>query len=392
MPGRFYSVAQRPMCQLANLLNPFKNLFAFPFVYRHPEGLPAVRGLNERYHQVAANVCLWLWFLRRFQDLEHLSGVGGRLEAGKKQVYVGFIGEEHLARSLILQSGFKGMKTSGLDLEWIRDKLVLAEGVPHRRVGKFNEDAILDGGSDHLPLPIVASCAGDARSVFLDGHLQAKDYCGLVLIEHGHAPPVVDDGQLPIHRVRDIPSGPVNRPYPGCGNLSCEVLRPLLSSEPLFDELGPIPLLFIRCGAKMKRTGLKRGFQAPLVSLIRIAPSTQLRRRPRIALGGAFGNPCAQVLRKLRLARLLRGQLERSQLNYRCGNSLRQQNLLGGPRLRQRADFLFALLQAGEGLLPVLSALRSNAFADCPLLISVLIVLGHESVSVPESLLSSFVP
>jgi hypothetical protein len=43
-------------------------------------------------------------------------------------------------------------------------------------------------------------------------------------------------------------------------------------------------------------------------------------------------------------------------------------------------------------LLPVLSALRSNAFADCPLLISVLIVLGHESVSVPESLLSSFVP
>ena len=390
MPGRFYSVAQRPMCQLANLLNPFKNLFAFPFVYRHPEGLPAVRGLNERYHQVAANVCLWLWFLRRFQDLEHLSGVGGRLEAGKKQVYVGFIGEEHLARSLILQSGFKGMKTSGLDLEWIRDKLVLAEGVPHRRGGKFNEDAILDGGSDHLPLPIVASCAGDARSVFLDGHLQTKDDCGLVLIEHGHAPPVVDDGQLPIHRVRDIPSSPVDCPYSGCGNLSCEVLRPLLSSEPLFDELGPIRLPFIRCGAKMKRIGFKRGFQPPLISLIRIAPSAQLSRCPRIALGGALRNPCAEAIRELRLACLLRGHFEHPQLDDGGGYSLRQQYLLGRSRLRQCADFPFALLQADEGLLSVLSALHSNALADASLLIAVLIELGQESVSVPKSLFSSF--
>ena len=238
--GRFDSVAQRPMCRLADLFNPFEDVFAIPFVYRHPEGLPAVRGFDDRDRQIAADVCLRFWLLRRLQDLENLLGVCGRLEAGKKQVYVGFIGEEHLARSLILQSGFKGVETSSLDLEWIRDKLVLAEGVPHLRVGEFNEDAILDGDFDHLPLPIVASRAGDARSVFLDGHLQPKDDCGLVLIEHGHAPPAVDDGQLPIERVRDIPSDPVDRPYPGCGNLSCEVLRPLLSSEPLFDEFGPI--------------------------------------------------------------------------------------------------------------------------------------------------------
>jgi hypothetical protein len=93
------------------------------------------------------------------------------------------------------------METSSLDLEWIRDKLVLAEGVPHLRVGEFNEDAVLNRGFDHLPLPIVAARAGDARSVFLDGHLQTKDDCGLILVEHGHAPPAVDDGQLPIQRV-----------------------------------------------------------------------------------------------------------------------------------------------------------------------------------------------
>jgi hypothetical protein len=46
------------MCRPADLLNPFKNLFAFPFVYRHPEGLPAVRGLDGRDRQIAADVCL----------------------------------------------------------------------------------------------------------------------------------------------------------------------------------------------------------------------------------------------------------------------------------------------------------------------------------------------
>ena len=128
MAGRFESVAQRPLCRLADLFNPFEDVFALPFVNRHPEGLPAVRGLDDRNRQIAADVCLRFWFLRRFQDLEKLLGVGGRLEARKKQVYVSFICEEHLARVLILQSGFKGMEASSLDLERIRHELVLVHG------------------------------------------------------------------------------------------------------------------------------------------------------------------------------------------------------------------------------------------------------------------------
>ena len=131
MAGRFESVAQRPLCRLADLFNPFEDVFALPFVNRHPEGLPAVRGLDDRNRQIAADVCLRFWFLRRFQYLEKLLGVGGRLEARKKQVYVSFICEEHLARVLILQSGFKGMEASGLDLERIRHELVLVQGIAH---------------------------------------------------------------------------------------------------------------------------------------------------------------------------------------------------------------------------------------------------------------------
>ena len=194
LAGRFESVAQRPLCRLADLFNPFENVFALPFVNRHPEGLPAVRGLDDRNCQITADVGLRFWFLRRFQDLEKLLGVSGRLEARKKQVYVGFIGEEHPARVLILQSGFKGMEAGSLNLERIRHELVLVQGVSHLWVGKISEDAVLDRDFDHLPLPIVAASAGDARSVFLDSHLQPKDDCGLVLIEHGHAPPTVDDG------------------------------------------------------------------------------------------------------------------------------------------------------------------------------------------------------
>ena len=126
------------MCRLADLLNPFEDVFALTFVNRHPEGLPAVRGLDDRNRQIAADVCPRFWFLRRFQDLEKLLRVGGRLEARKKQVYVGFIREEQLVRLRALQSGFKGMEASSLDLERIREELVLVHGVSHLRVGKLN--------------------------------------------------------------------------------------------------------------------------------------------------------------------------------------------------------------------------------------------------------------
>jgi len=155
------------MCRLADLFNLVKNVFAFPFVNRHPEGLTAVRGLDDRNRQIAADVCLRLWFLRCLQDLEHLLGVRGRLEAREKQLYVGFIGEQHLAGVLILQSGFEGMEAGSLNLERIRHELVLVQGVSHLQIGEFNENAVLDCHFDNLPFPIVAPRARDTRSVFL---------------------------------------------------------------------------------------------------------------------------------------------------------------------------------------------------------------------------------
>src|ERR1039458_1939110 len=123
--GRFNSVAQRPLCQLADLFNPFEDVFTLPFVNRHPERSPAVRGLDDRNCKIAADVCLRFRFLSRFQDLEKLLRVGGRLEARKKQVYAGFIREEQFVRPLALQPGFKGVEASSLNLEWIRHELVL---------------------------------------------------------------------------------------------------------------------------------------------------------------------------------------------------------------------------------------------------------------------------
>jgi hypothetical protein len=155
--GRLESVAQRPLCRLADLFKLFENVFAFSFVYRHLKGLPTVRGLDDRNRQIAADVCLRLRLLRRLHDLEHLLGMRGRLEAREKQLYVGFIGEEHPARVLILQSGFEGMESGRLNLERIRHELVLVQRIPHLWVGEFNEDAALDGHFDHLPFPIVAS-------------------------------------------------------------------------------------------------------------------------------------------------------------------------------------------------------------------------------------------
>ena len=102
MNWRFESVAQGPICRLTQLLNPFEDVFALTFVNRHPEGLLAGRGLDDRDRQIAADICLRFWSLIPFQDLEHLLGMRGRLEAGKKQVYVGLIGEQQTARVLIL--------------------------------------------------------------------------------------------------------------------------------------------------------------------------------------------------------------------------------------------------------------------------------------------------
>ena len=58
--GRFESVAQRPLCGLADLFNPFKDLFALPFVNRHAEGLAAVWSICDRDRQIAADIGLRL--------------------------------------------------------------------------------------------------------------------------------------------------------------------------------------------------------------------------------------------------------------------------------------------------------------------------------------------
>ncbi len=62
----------------------------------------------------------------------------------------------------------------------------------------------------------------------------------------------------------------------------------------------------------------------------------------------------------------------RSELDDESGQCLRRQDFLRGPRQRQCAGFLLVLIQASEGLLPVLTVLRSNASAGCPLRVNAL--------------------
>jgi hypothetical protein len=72
LAARFDFFAQRPLCRLADLFNPFKDVFSLFLVNRHPEGLLAVWSLDDRNRQITADVCLRFWFLRRLQDLENL--------------------------------------------------------------------------------------------------------------------------------------------------------------------------------------------------------------------------------------------------------------------------------------------------------------------------------
>lgn len=53
-------------------------------------------------------------------------------------------------------------------------------------------------------LPLFGSSTRDARSVFLDSHLQSKEDCGFILIENGDDVPAVDDGDPPVENVGHI--------------------------------------------------------------------------------------------------------------------------------------------------------------------------------------------
>ena len=146
------------------------------------------------------------------------------------------------------------------------------------------------------PLPLFASSTCDPRSVFLDGHLQPEDNCRLVLIEYGHKAPAVDDGDPPVQHVRHVAGLPVDRPDSCRGDLFGKILFPLLSRKPLLRKVCPVGFLIVLWRRPdMQCVWFQRCVEPSLVSLVRIAPATKLCRRPRVALGGALSNPCAQV-------------------------------------------------------------------------------------------------
>jgi len=88
-----------------------------------------------------------------------------------------------------------------LALERIRQTLLQAQGVLHLRVRELDGDAVLYSGLYDHPLPLHSAGTRDARSIFLDGHLQSKEDRGFILVEHGHNASAVDDGDAPVENV-----------------------------------------------------------------------------------------------------------------------------------------------------------------------------------------------
>ena len=76
--------------------------------------------------------------------------------------------------------------------------LLQAQGVLHLLVSELHRDAVLRRSLCDHPLPLHGAGTRNAWSVFLYGHLQAKDDCGFILVEHAHNAPTVDDGDTPI--------------------------------------------------------------------------------------------------------------------------------------------------------------------------------------------------
>ena len=76
-------VAQQPICGLPELRNPVDDLLAFPLLDRYFERLLARGSPEEGDSQFVSDVCLWLRMLRRFQGIEQLLRLSGRLETGK---------------------------------------------------------------------------------------------------------------------------------------------------------------------------------------------------------------------------------------------------------------------------------------------------------------------
>ena len=127
-----------------------------------------------------------------------------------------------------------------LALARIRHLLLQAQGVLHLLIRELDGYAVLCSSFCDHPLPLHAAVTGDSRSVFLDGHLQSEEDGGFILVEHGDDAPTVNDRNLPIQCVRNIPGLAVNFPNAGRGYLVGKRLLFLLACKPLLCEVGPV--------------------------------------------------------------------------------------------------------------------------------------------------------
>jgi hypothetical protein len=180
-------------------------------------------------------------------------------------------------------------------------------------------------------------------------------------------------------RIRNIAGLAVNFPDAGRGDLVGKGLLLLLGRKALLREVGPVcAAVMIGRWTDVHRVRFQTCVEPPLVSLIRIAPATQLCRCPRIALGGAFGNPCAEVLRKCFLSPLLYRQLQDAYFENGLGRCLGEQDSFVWPRKRRRANLFLSLSERHHEMLARISSLSCDALAYCPLLIPILVILGHQ--------------
>jgi len=122
----------------------------------------------------------------------------------------------------------------------IRQTLKKVKGVLHLRVRELDGDSLLRRNLCDHPLPLHAAVTRDARSVFLDRHLQSKEDRNLFLVENGDDASAVDDGNLPVECVGHVAGLAVNFPDAGRVDLVGKSLLFLFVCKPLLREAGPI--------------------------------------------------------------------------------------------------------------------------------------------------------
>jgi hypothetical protein len=127
-----------------------------------------------------------------------------------------------------------------LALDRIRQAPQKVQGVLHLRVRELDRDAVLRRNLCDHPLPLHGASTRDARSVFVDGHLQSKEDRGFVLVEYGHEASAVNDGNSPIENVGHVASFAIYRPDARRSDLVGKGLLLLLVRKPLLLEVGPI--------------------------------------------------------------------------------------------------------------------------------------------------------